>query len=772
MEIALDDEQEAPAEMEGGDMLITIDLGNGPEQITAAELEALKKEADRQEQERGAILDALGTGLAAQRRDAINYRRQTGVEEQWRADEDAYRGMDDASAITRNDRNTRPVGMITPREADDNRSTIVLNITKPYCNAFAAKIISLRLRLSGRSWKLKQTPIPEPYGVEAVGPMGVQQANPMSPNQPMQEAGQSPQAQPGQPAPQGNPTQIAMAAVSKAQKWIDDRLVEGGFVREMRQVVDDQARIGVGVVKGPFPSMQRIRKFRDGKVIQEEDYKPTSKRVSAWRLYPDPACGENIHNGDYIFEFDKITRKRLEACKGQKHFLKDQIDKVLEEGPRPSDKAWLANDNQNVGDTPTNKNKAFDLWYFTGCIRAEEANAAGCECDEGSESANVSITMVNEHVIRMTLNPLDSGAFPYDVIPCSRVEGAWWGNGIAHDLRTPQRMVTGGIRRWSENTGLSSGPQIAFMKGVVTPANGSYDLEPNKLWIIEKGTTPQDIKNLFSVFNIDSKSAELMSLIQFNLKIAEDVTGMPAIMQGQQGSAPDVLGVVQILDSNSNAVASRVASILDDEGIVPHVKRYYEWMLEDESLPADMKGDADVEVMPAPDVAVEAKFAETVLTMAKDPQFKQNPVKVADMILRSNNWDPDQTAYTEEEWKRVQENQKNQVDPRIKAAELNAQSDQAITAAKLKADAEENDKDRQLESQLEIMREHVTTALAEKGMNVDMETVMTKVRAELGKVGIQIRAQKEMQAGEHAHQVMQTPVEPAGRAPAGKAVTH
>jgi hypothetical protein len=52
------------------------------------------------------------------------------------------------------------------------------------------------------------------------------------------------------------------------------------------------------------------------------------------------------------------------------------------------------------------------------------------------------VTMVNNRVIKAALNPLDSGDFPYDVLPWQRKSGMPWGNGVARQGRTPQRIVT------------------------------------------------------------------------------------------------------------------------------------------------------------------------------------------------------------------------------------------------------------------------------------------------------------------------------------------
>ncbi len=46
-----------------------------------------------------------------------------------------------------------------------------------------------------------------------------------------------------------------------------------------------------------------------------------------------------------------------------------------------------------------------------------------------------------------------------------------------------------------------------------------------------------------------------------------------------------------------------MSSIVDDNGTAPHIRRYYEWMLEhadDDSL----KGDYEIVVLPPPDLAV------------------------------------------------------------------------------------------------------------------------------------------------------------------------
>ena len=75
------DQQDAEMAPEMGDML--------PEEIE--QLEELKRQAriDR--------IEALATSIAKKRDDAVKHRQQSGIEDEWTEDEEAYQGIDDAN---------------------------------------------------------------------------------------------------------------------------------------------------------------------------------------------------------------------------------------------------------------------------------------------------------------------------------------------------------------------------------------------------------------------------------------------------------------------------------------------------------------------------------------------------------------------------------------------------------------------------------------------------------------------------------------------------
>ena len=90
-----------------------------------------------------ARVEALGNSLKKKRAEAIAGRKNSGIEDEWRIAEDAYQGIDDANrGSTAVGKPSSPNGGITSGQPVQvgTRSTIVLNITRPYVDAAAARV--------------------------------------------------------------------------------------------------------------------------------------------------------------------------------------------------------------------------------------------------------------------------------------------------------------------------------------------------------------------------------------------------------------------------------------------------------------------------------------------------------------------------------------------------------------------------------------------------------------------------------------------------------
>jgi len=723
---------------------------------------------------RVARLDAFALSLASKRQDAVEGRQASGIEREWQEDEEFYEGIDDlnrAEVVSK-----APVmnaGLRTEAAPASTRSTVFVNITQPYVDMASARVADMLLPTDDM-----------PFGVD---PTPMQDVLAAKDDQTVITRADGEQATAGQIAEAM--LEQAKTAAKLAETRIWDWLTESQWHAEVRQVIEGAAKIGTGILKGPIPIKRRAKALLrrdDGsfelKIIEET--KPGSKRIDPRNFFPDRACGQSIHNGSYVWERDHITARQLRELKGTLHsdgtpaYIDSQIDLCLMEGP-----ANKYSDSSSK-DAPSDKDR-FEIWYFHGSANQDDLAAAGCECDEG-ETIPVIVTMVNDHVIKAAMSTLDSGEFPYDVMVWQRREGTWTGTGVSRQVRAAQRIVNGATRNMLDNAGLSAGPQIFIDDTMIQPADGAWELAPRKMW--KRLETSDDIKKMSDAIHsivIPSLQVELMNIVKFGMELAERVTNMPLLSQGQQGAATDTVGGMQILNNNASAVLRRLAKLFDDCITEPHIRRYYEWLLlhgkdnkEKGDFVIDAKGSSALFERDAQNQAILQMGA-----LVQNPQFGIDPKKWIIEALKSQKLDPKRFQYTEEEQEKIDQ-QPQPGDPRIETAKIGAQA--RLQAAQISADASvkksaiDTDRDTAYNQSLaERDRANHEAKMAELAQRERLAMLdyantrnvsLDKVKGDLAKVALTLKAQKEM-AGMNGKgpQVARPIVEPAGRAPEGEA---
>lgn len=787
-----------------------------PEELEAAERAYAEKLA--------AKVEAFGNSLAKKRDEAVAGRKASGIEEEWIAAEDAYQGIDDANrgSMVAGKPSSPNGGYINgPARQAGVRSTVFLNITRPYVDAAAAKVGDMLLPTDDSPWGLK--PTPKPADLQTLGqqlPGVVPMLEQPGPNMPYQPAPGMPQDPAGAAqmggmpmggqSPQKNPIQQAIdelherskQAAEGAQKQIEDWLVECQWHAEVRKLIEDCARLGTGILKGPFPTkrVSRVTRAEGGEMVKviEERIAPASKCVSPWKLYPDPACGESIQEGSYVWEVDTITAKSLRDLKGLPGYLESQIDKVLEEGPGGRHKSEMF----RPGEVQAKDDDQFEIWYFYGFADREDLLAAGLsDLPEGDVTVPAIVTMVNCTVVKAALSPMDTGEFPYDLMVWQRKTGVPWGTGVAAQINTPQRMLNAATRNMMDNAGYSAGPQLIMRRDAITPADGTWQITPRKIWFVNDGADVNAVNQAFMAVNIPTLQGELMNIIQFALKMAEDVTGLPMLMQGQQGAAPDTVGGMQMMLNNASVVLRRIARLFDDRVTEPHIRRYYNWLMEygeDDTIKGDFQIDARGST-----ALVERDIANQAIlqmgAMVGNPAFGIDPEKWFAEACKAQRLDPKRFTMDEEQ-KAARAQQPPPPPPQIAAAQIRAQTEQQKLQAQmqmkqmeLQADAQASQMDMQLaaqRAQAEYDRDTAYVQAENQRTQIEYEARMQElalkrelemlkyanaqqmkledVKAALAKEAMKINATREL-AGMKASADMlpKPPVEPPGRAEPG-----
>jgi hypothetical protein len=742
------------------------------------------EERMKQEEERITRLQAFAETLTEKRDAAKSARESSGCEENWHEDEEFYDGIDDLNrSEVRYQKSQTVGGRPTSNEANvsSNRCTVFVNITQPYTDMAVARASEMLFPNDDLPFGIDPTPMPD-----MLDAMKDQQTMITGP-----DGSQVPAA-----AVAGKIVEEAKTAAEGAQKQIWDWLAESGWHAEGRKLLEDAGKVGVSILKGPMPvrvKNKRMQTLPDGttSIVIEEKTQPASKRISYWDFYPSGDCGENIQEGSGTWERDRITARQLREMRdmldmdGNPRYLADQIDRVLKEGPNKK----YVDERGTCADS-----EKFEIWYYTGVADADDLAAAGLEIEEG-ETANVIVTMVNDTVIKAALSTLESGEYPYDVMVWERIPGKWYGKGIPRKIRTAQRMLNAATRNMFDNAGISAGPILVIREGVLQPADGTWELTPRKIFTVANDEDAQKVQDCIHSIIVPSNQPELMNIIAKVEEWAEKITSMPLIMQGQQGAATETVGGMTMLQNNASAVLRRIAKLFDDMITVPHIGRYYEWLLlygDDDAIKGDFR------VIAHGSTALYERDAQNqaIIQMAplvQNPAFGIDPKKWIVEAFKAQKLDPKRFQFTEEEIKQMEEAAKNAPpqDPQLMVAKMRA--DGEIQKAKMQAEAEaakfqveqealradrefkaqEAQRDRELDLQLKRMDYEMR--LMEYAQKQQMQ--LSDVKKSLAETVIEIGAQKELTyAGmEQSERQANTPevaepdVEPVGRADDGSA---
>lgn len=793
--------------------------------------DAIRAEKPRSEEEAAQYyrrVQSLSLIVAGKRDAAVKARTESGIEDIWTACEEAYAGIDDVNRKAGQGQQwrkpTSPTGPLTRSVSKDEgqRSTVYIRLTTRYVDMGAAKVKEKALPIDDKPFKLSPTPKPDMVLAGEQEDAPVPAANPMAAAMgqqpgPAAQPGADPMAalaggMPGMPGVPGAPAMAAAKpdpdakarkAADKAADRIFDWLSESKYPQHIRRVIDDGARIGVGVLKGPFPDVRSAKSFsvKDGVGMLEMVSKtaPGCTWIDPWNFFPAANCGEDIHRGDYVFERDFLSESKLEELKklrglptekypaGEPIYLAEQIDHVISEGP---DKRKLTSD-KAPGDA--SRKDAYTVWHYTGSMSRQDMIDLGAigaeELPAELVSCNAIVTMVNDTVIRAQMNPLEkSGNFPYRVFCWSRRAGFWAGVGIAEQVMVPQSMVNAGTRAWLNNAGVSSGVQLVVDTGRIEPADNNLSIGGGiKVWVTNAEGQGMDVRQLMSAVQIPNLGNELMAIINYAFKLAEEMSNIPLVSQGQTGPQdPQTFGQAELQNNNANTLLRQVADTLDGNVIEPTVEDFYEYLLLDPDVPVEEKGDFQI-IAKGSSAMVEKAIQEQTLMMlgpmTLNPAYGFSPARWAEEVARAKRLDPERLKLSDEEKARMA-SQQPPMPPQVQVAQIREQganqraemaNQTALQRAKMDTDRDtvyvESERQRNVDTiharmqELALKRELALLDYANK-RDISLE----QVKADLAKTAMQLNTQKELAGMDGQGPQVATPAtEPPGRAPNGEA---
>jgi hypothetical protein len=690
-------------------------------------------EAELDEKEK---LQAAFSGVISRLSQLANDRVQdrSPIEQRWLLDLRQYHGRFDEA--------TEAALRQTPE-----KSRAIINMTRPKTKAWGARLSDLLFPADDKNWGISPTPVPELVD-KAKQAAAAAEAKHQQAAQMVDIHNRDQQAGTSTPTPDGrHPLEVAAdlgaqaldleqaeadarAEMDTAKRFsenmtreIDDQLTQCQYPKHSRRGIDDLCKLGSGVMKGPLngKAAQRWRKvsqalqgapgaptamtaaetaqaFELAPVV--EGNSPIALRVDPWSFFPD-SNATDMASSESELERHLPNKTQLRRMAKLLDFDPDAVSELCRSGPGYG----VANDLNHLAQLRTITDEGnpvtgrYVLWEFHGPLECDEVEiiltatkgpeAAKKWRDDYSELDEVRVIVFFCDGKLLKIEPdwlLDTNETLYSVVSFEKSETSVLGGyGVPAMMRDPARAVAAAWRMLLDNAGLSVGPQVVVDKARIEPENGSWKLEPRKVWKKTGDDLATDAKP-FEVFNIPSNTGELVQVIELALKFIDETTSLPLIAQGEQGAhITDTAGGMSMLMNSANVIFRNVVKNWDDDMTTPMIRRFYDWNMQ--FNPKDeIKGDMQIEARGTSALLVRELQSQNLMLITE--RWSSNPVlglaidvyNAMRMTIQSLSINPDDILGTRDEFEaKVKAQQENAPqDPRIVAAQLMTASQEKI----------------------------------------------------------------------------------------------
>jgi hypothetical protein len=505
------------------------------------------------------------------------------TEERWIKDLRQYRGEYDPE---------------TRKKLHPKRSKAFLSLTRTKVKTVSARETDLLFPANGdKNWGIRPTPIPElnPATIEAIQ-FQYQEAT-------------------GEEPDEATVKQLINKEANRRcdamEKEMADQLSELKYRSIIRNCIKDGNLYGTGILKGPLGKTQRSKRWLPGTEESGEDWVtielekllPYCEHVSVWDVYPDMSARiEEDMRG--VFQRYVMTRHKVfELAKRPdfngaaiRAYLKVHVHGDAEYKPHEQDLKNL-NDSSEQDTAVVNRKGRYELREFWGYMSTNELAEAGVEIDEEDLGLEVAanVWMLGPMVIKAVISPIEGVTLPYHFYYYDKDDTSIWGEGIPTIMRDAQKLFNASVRAMLDNAAMSAGPIIEANMDLLDPNEDPKDLFPFRVFLRD-GQGQEATAPAIRVYSLPSYTNEFMTMINFFMNAADEVTAIPRYMYGdtnQMGGAGKTATGLSMLMGAANVTLKDQVKNFDDGITIPFIKALYFWNMEF-STKEYIKGDFNV----------------------------------------------------------------------------------------------------------------------------------------------------------------------------------
>lgn len=455
--------------------------------------------------------------------------------------------------------------------------------------------------------------------------------------------------------------EVAKQAAEKMSKTVNDQLEEGGYEAMCRKVIASGNLFGTGILKGPLGSPQMTRRWRriNGAWTLENHKvtKPHFAFTPVWYYYPDPLATER-EQCRYEFEATPATKSDIAKLKQDDAYIPEQIDKVLAMYPNgnvnqleewEADLRELSKDQVNKPN-PVGRYRILQRWGF---VSGKMLKESGLPVEDENLDYEGQVWQVGPVVIRIDINPFDSGSRPFKLFYFDKDESSIWGEGLCSVLRDTERGANTATRAMVDNAAMSAVPNLEVNTTLMPDEADTDTFSAGRVWH-RTGKGQDNQHPAVRIVDIPNRTAEFSNLLKLFMELNDEVSTVPRFTYGGTDGAnvSKTVGGLSMLMGQANISLKDLAKNWDDGITEPFIRDCYDWNMQF-SDDASIKGDHEVTARGSSSLVAKeiranalASFAADFLKMAPDLAKAR---ELFEERARNLDLDPDMFIKTQEE---------------------------------------------------------------------------------------------------------------------------
>jgi hypothetical protein len=385
--------------------------------------------------------------------------------------------------------------------------------------------------------------------------------------------------------------ELAKAAAIRVEQRIHDRITESGWRSAFESFALDIMIYPAAIVKGPYIAVGKRLKWQDGRLAAVAVPEYRISRVAPEDYYPGPSRS-------YEIEVARMSATDLREAKAIDGTDALAVDALLAQHP-------LGSQTLAVSGTPVEATETMapsvapDAEYrviiYNGRLSSELMAQAGIAVGVG-EHPEVEAWVCEGIVLRVIRNPNLLGRRPYRVASFAPIPGSVWGRSLPDILSDVQRMCNAVMRALPRNLAFSAGPIGEYDRNRL---EGEADIEqivPGRMYGAQNDPLVPNRSPALRFQLIPSYAQQLLAVHAAFLKLADDVSGIPAYALGnpQTAGAGRTLGGLSLLMGNAAKGLKAVLGHIDSNVIEPMVSDVYMALMTEKGVPEEDKVDVRV----------------------------------------------------------------------------------------------------------------------------------------------------------------------------------